>query len=57
MGDKIFHDIPRNVVNDEVLIDDKGSDGDDYGVFQGAARNKELVPYDIPKRQKNSPLN
>jgi len=27
---KLFHDTPRNVVNDEALMDDKGNDGDDY---------------------------
>jgi hypothetical protein len=44
--------ISRNVV-DEALIDDKDSDGDDYRIFQGAARNKELVPYDIPRKEEN----
>jgi hypothetical protein len=29
--------------NKEALMDDKGNDGDDYGKFQDAARNTELV--------------
>jgi hypothetical protein len=33
VDDKVFHDTPRSVVNDEALIDDKGNDGDDYAVF------------------------
>ena len=34
--------IPRSVVNDEALIDDKSNDGDDYVVFQDATRSNEL---------------
>lgn len=49
---KLFYDKPRNVVNDEALIDDKCNDGDDYVVFQDAARSIELVPNDIPRKEK-----
>jgi len=48
---KLFHDTPRNVVNDGALMDDKGNDGDDYVVFQDAARSIELVPNDIPRKE------
>ena len=34
--------IPRSAVNDEVLMDDKSNDGDDYVVFQDATRSNEL---------------
>jgi hypothetical protein len=29
MDDKVFHDIPRNIVNDEALMEHIGNDGDD----------------------------
>ena len=47
MIDMEFHDTSSSAVNEEALMDDKGNDGDDYGEFQDAARNNELVPYDI----------
>jgi len=47
MDDKVFHDIKEMHSMMEVLKDDKGNDGDDHGEFQDAARNNELVPYDI----------
>jgi len=50
MDDKVFHDTPRNVVNNEALVGDKG---DDYVVFQDAARSIKLVPYDIPRKEEN----
>jgi len=53
MDDKVFHDTPRNVVNDDALMDDKGNYGDDYVVCQDAARSNELVPYDITRREEN----
>jgi len=49
---KLFNGTPRNVVNDEALMDDKGNDGVDYVVFQDAARSIELVPNDIPRKEK-----
>jgi hypothetical protein len=56
MNDRVFHDTPRNVVNDEALMGDKGTDGDDCVVFQDAARSKELVPYDNTRREENEVL-
>ena len=53
MDDKVFHEITRNVANDEALMDDKGNDGDDYVVLQEAVRNNEWVPYDTPRREEN----
>jgi len=34
MDDNVYHDIPRNVVNHEALMDDTGNDGDGYVIFQ-----------------------
>jgi hypothetical protein len=46
MADMDFHDTSSSAVNEEALMDDKCNDGDDYGEFQDAARNNELVTYD-----------
>ena len=37
-------------------MDDKGTVGDDYVVFQDAARSNELVPYDSTRREENEVL-
>jgi transcription elongation GreA/GreB family factor len=45
MVDRDFHDISSSAFYEEALMDDRGNDGD-YGEFQDAGRNNELVPYD-----------
>jgi hypothetical protein len=43
MVNKIFHDISRSVINEEVLIDgNRNGDDDDYVVLQDADRNNAL---------------
>ena len=53
MDDKVYHDIPRNVANNEALMDDNSNDGNNYVVSEDAARSDELVPYEIPGREEN----
>jgi hypothetical protein len=44
MVNKMFHDISRSVINEEVLIDGNRNGDDDYVVLQDADRNNELMP-------------
>lgn len=53
MVNKMFHDISRSIINEEVLIDDKRNGGDDYMVSQDAGRNNKPMPYDTPRGEDN----
>jgi len=52
MVNKMFHDISRIVINEEVLTNNING-GDDNVVSQDAVRNNELMPYDIPMGEDN----
>ena len=53
MVNKMFHDISRSVINEEVLTDDNRNGGDNCMVSQDAGRNNELMPYDTPRGEDN----
>jgi len=53
MVNKMFHNISRSVINEEVLTDSNRNGGDDCVVLQDADRNSRLMPYDIPRGEDN----
>jgi len=53
MVNKMFHNISRSVINEEVLVDGNRNGGGDYGVLQDADRNNRLMSYDIPRGEDN----